>query len=382
MRGIDSALTARTDVPGLLNKLWGEAIERGASDIHVEPIPDGCEIRFRVDGLLRTEMTVSAETGRSLVLRMMVLAHLLTYRLDVPQEGRAAIHVRNSEIEIRISVIPTIAGLRGAVRLPAANEKRELGHLGLSHAIVENLYRFARADSGMLLVTGPAGSGKTTTIYALLAHLAGLDQGLSIVTLEDPAERAIAGITQIEVKPFGQLTYEKALRSILRQDPQVLMLGEIRDAATAQLAIQAAMSGHRLISTLHAGTAAGAIARLLEMGVEPYQITSSVWGVLGQRLLRRYADPNSRDSTSRGTAVRSTAAIDDCSAQYHGRMAVGELLVMDGDLRSVLLERPDARRLEEAASAQLGFVSLRAATGELVKAGVTDQSEMDRVLGG
>ncbi|HWB53438.1 MAG TPA: ATPase, T2SS/T4P/T4SS family [Tepidisphaeraceae bacterium] len=348
------------DVRALLDSIWAQAVEREASDVHVEPTASGCEIRFREDGLLRTISAIPSDVGRSIALRLMVLGHLLTYRLDVPQEGRAAINVDGREMEIRISIMPTINGLRAAVRLPAASDVRELDQLGFHRTITENLRRFGRAESGMLIVTGPAGSGKTTTIYAMLAHLAAQAHGLSIVSLEDPVERAIPGVTQIEVKPFGQLTYERALRSILRQDPQVLMLGEIRDVATAQLAMQAAMAGHRLISTLHAGSASGAITRMLEMGLEPYQITSALWGVLAQRLVRKKTESN-------------------C---YHGRTAVGELLLMDPDLRSAVLDRADVRRLDETAAVQTGFVPMRHAALRLVENSATDQAEWDRVFGG
>src|SRR5207237_4547246 len=174
----------------------------------------------------------------------------------------------------------------------------------LPTSVLQALKNFAASDSGMLLVSGPAGSGKTTTIYALLQHISSVSPGLSLVSLEDPVERDIPGVTQIEVSPFGQLTYERALRSILRQDPQVLMLGEIRDAETASLAIQAALSGHRLICTLHAATPGGAVARLLEMGLEPYRITSALYGVIAQRLLRKLnavaatpASPRSQEAT-------------------------------------------------------------------------------------
>jgi type II secretory ATPase GspE/PulE/Tfp pilus assembly ATPase PilB-like protein len=382
------------DVRTLLDSLVSNAIARGVSDIHVEPIADACEIRFREDGLLRTEMSVSSEIGRSVALRLMVLGHLLTYRLDVPQEGRASVHHDGREVELRISIMPTIHGLRAAVRLPTAAAPRELERLGLDEAILRNLYRFARADTGMLIVTGPAGSGKTTTIYALLAYLAAHSPGSSIVSLEDPVERAIPGVTQIEVKPFGQLTYEKALRSILRQDPQILMLGEIRDAATAQLALQAAMTGHRLITTLHASTAPGAIARLLEMGVESYQVTNAVWGVLGQRLFRKivptglplqrqaFPPPLPSPVRLRSPQAGVTGERENSSQRYAGRAAIGELLLMDGDLRRVILSGGDLARLEEVAELQPGFVPMRQRVEQLIAQGLTDQNEFDRVFGG
>jgi general secretion pathway protein E len=351
-----------SDAPALVTSILDQAVRRRASDVHFEPTGDGYEVRYRVDGLLETGERYDPAIGRSLVARLMVMAQLLTYRLDVPQEGRLAIASPDggAALDLRLAVIPTMHGLRAAVRLPAdLAQPRELGELGLPQPVLAGLHRFADADAGMLLLTGPAGSGKTTTIYALLAHIAQRRPGLSIVSLEDPVERDLPGVTQIEVSPFGELTYERSLRSILRQDPQVLMLGEIRDAATASLAVQAAMSGHRLISTLHAATPAGAIARLLEMGVEPYQLTSALFGVVAQRLLRR----------------------SDNAGGYRGRVPVAEMVTMDASLRRAVLARGDADELSRAYAGQAGFVSMRQSAQELAKQGATDTAEIDRVLG-
>jgi type II secretory ATPase GspE/PulE/Tfp pilus assembly ATPase PilB-like protein len=228
----------------------------------------------------------------------------------------------------------------------------------LAKPVIDALHRFAAADSGMLLLTGPAGSGKTTTIYALLQHIVQHHAGLSVITLEDPVERDLPGVTQIEVSPFGQLTYETAFRSILRQDPQVLMLGEIRDAATASLAVQAALSGHRLISTLHAATPAGAIARLIEMGLEPYQITSSLFGVVAQRLVRKRQGDG-----------------------YAGRAPVAEFAQVAEAVRKAILARADAAAIAVALKAQTGYTTLVDAARTLVNAGITDDVEIRRVLG-
>ena len=304
-----------TDAPLLVDGILNAAVERRASDIHLEPTDSGLEVRFRIDGLLETVQRHDLVVGRSLVTRLMVMAHLLTYRLDVPQEGRVTVTVASSPqpMDLRLSIMPTTHGLRAAVRMPAELvQPRGLAELHLPANVMSSLERFATSDGGMLIVTGPAGSGKTTTLYALLQFIAQASKGLSIVTLEDPVERKIAGVTQIEVSPFGELTYERTLRSILRQDPQVLMLGEIRDSATASLAIQAALSGHRLVSTLHAATPAGAIARLLEMGIEPYQITSALFGVVSQRLLRRKSP----------------------AGGYGGRVPAAEFVAMDAPLRA------------------------------------------------
>lgn len=351
-----------TDAPTLITMILSQAVVRRASDIHLEPTSEGYEVRYRVDGLLEVGERYDAAVGRSLVARLMVMAQLLTYRLDVPQEGRLTFQAseRNGLLDVRLAVMPTTHGLRAAVRLPAdLIQPHTLDELSLPASVLSGLHRFADADAGMLLLTGPAGSGKTTTIYALLAQIAQSRPGLSIISLEDPVERDLRGVTQIEVSPFGELTYERSLRSILRQDPQVLMLGEIRDAATASLAVQAALSGHRLISTLHAATPAGAIARLLEMGLEPYQITSALFGVVAQRLLRR-SDP---------------------SGEYRGRVPVAEMVLMDNPLRRAVLLRSDADALQRAYAEQPGFVSMRQGGDELIKRKLTDVSEVERILG-
>jgi general secretion pathway protein E len=319
-------------------------------------------VRFRIDGLLELAERFDAAAGCGLVNRLMVLGKLLTYRLDVPQEGRMQLMVPSAGgmLELRLAIMPTAHGLRAAVRLPAELlQPRRLEELGLPAGVIEGLLRFARADAGLLAITGPAGSGKTTTIYALLEKIARVQPGLSIISLEDPVERRLPGITQIEVRPFGELTYEKALRSILRQDPQVLMLGEIRDAATASLAIQAALSGHRLICTFHAASPAGALARLYEMGLEPYQMTSALFGVVAQRLLRR----------------------SKVGGGYAGRLPVAEMMVVDAELRRAILERADADRLRICYERQPGFATMRSEADRLVSAGLTDAEEVNRVLG-
>ena len=353
----------------LVDKLLDEAVKRRASDIHLEPTADGLEVRLRVDGLLDTVDRVDVAVGRSMVTRLMVMAHLLTYRLDVPQEGRATVSVPSAPrpLDLRLSVMPTTHGLRAAVRMPAELvQPRTLNELGLPQNVVAGLERFARADAGMLILTGPAGSGKTTTIYALLEHIARTSPGLSIVALEDPVERDLPGVTQIEVAPFGELTYERTLRSILRQDPQVLMLGEIRDGATASLAVQAALSGHRLVSTLHAATPAGAFARLLEMGIEPYQLTSAMFGIVSQRLLRKLRP-----------GLQPQAPV----SRYQGRTPVAEYVVMDDALRRAILDRGDAATLAKIYAGQPGFRPMRVAAGDGIRGGITDDAEVRRVLG-
>ena len=355
-------MTQMLDARQMVEEVLDLALKRGASDLHLEPMASGYEARLRVDGVLETVATHNLPIGRSMVTRLMVMGQLLTYRLDIPQEGRVRVVVpsANQTIEVRLAVIPTTHGLRAAVRMPAElTMPRRLDQLGLPARAMAGLEAFAAADAGMLIVTGPAGSGKTTTLYALLGHIAEKTPGISIIALEDPVERDLPGVTQIEVSPFGELTYEKAVRSILRQDPQVLMIGEIRDAAVASLAVQATLSGHRLLCTLHAGSPASAIARLLEMGLEPYQITSSLFGVIAQRLLRRMT-----------------------GGSYRGRAPMAEFARSDAELRKSILARRDAEELGAVLQKQKDYQTLRQAAEALVTEGITDAAEIDRVLGG
>ncbi|MBI1374298.1 MAG: type II/IV secretion system protein [Phycisphaera sp.] len=349
------------DARPIVDRLLDDAVARSASDVHVDPEAEGYAVRVRVDGVLDTAQRLDGQTGRAVVARLMVMGKLLTYRPDIPQEGRLSVMspTAGRAIEMRVSVMPTTHGLRAVVRLPAElTQPRELDALGLPDAVVDGLRRFARADTGMLLLTGPAGSGKTTTIYALLEHIVSTQPGVSVIALEDPVERDIAGVTQIEVTPHGELTYERALRSILRQDPQVLMLGEVRDAATATAAIGAALSGHRLIATLHAGSPATALARLLEMGIEPYQLSSAVHAVVAQRLLRKKV-----------------------SDTFSGRVPIAEYAEMDDALRRAVLDRADASTMSKLLTGRAGYVTLRDAAATAVERGLTDAAEVARVLG-
>lgn len=360
--------------------LLGEAVARRASDVHLEPITQGYELRHRVDGVLSPIRQLSADAGNALVNQLMVAAQLLTYRRGVPQEGRVSVElealsgaegagdlaidgeaasggVGKHPLDLRLSVMPTTRGMRAVVRLPAELlQPRTLETLGLPSAVVSGLERFIAADSGMLILCGPAGSGKTTTTYALLESIVAHCPGQSVLSLEDPVERQLEGVTQIEVQPFGELTFEAVLRSVLRQDPQVLAVGEVRDAETAKIAVGAALSGHRLVTTLHAASPERALVRLVEMGVEPYQAASAVVGVVSLRLLRR------------GTEAQG----------YHGRVPVAEYLPVDDAVRRAVLARADAAALRGAVA---GVVSMREHAQQLVEAGVTDAAEVGRVLG-
>ena len=359
------------DIRPHVDRLLACAVDAGASDIHLEPVPAGYEVKLRIDGLLQAMETCEVPIGRAMVNRLMIMAHLLTYHLDVPQEGRVAANVPpHGTLELRLSIIPTRHGSRAVLRLPAELiQSHGLHDLNLPPLVVQQLQLFAHSESGMLAVTGPAGSGKTTTVYALLAHIVQQCPGQSIVSLEDPVERDIPGVTQIEITPYGEMDYARAMRSLLRQDPQVLALGEIRDAASASLAMQAALTGHRLICTMHAGSPAGALRRWCEMGIEPHQISSAVSGLLTQRLLRRKAGPESDPGR------------ENVGAIYRGRIPIAQFAVMDAPLRKALLRDGDLMELEKALTGQKNYLPLRQVAAEYVNSGVTDQAEVDRVLG-
>ncbi len=359
---IRKTLSDTQDTPLRVTAMLQLAINQQASDIHLEPIAQGYELRMRVDGLLSVIEQFETAVGRSMVTRLMVMAQLLTYRQDLPQEGRidAALPTLDKALQLRLSIMPTTQGMRAVVRMPAELiQPKKLSELGLPSSVSHALSRFIAQQQGMLLITGPSGSGKTTSIYALLDELANVQPGQSIIALEDPVERDLPGVTQIQVQPFGELTYERALRSVLRQDPQVLMLGEIRDHTTASIAMGAALSGHRLIATFHAGSPAGAIARLLEMDIPAYQITSAVYAVMTQRLLR---------------------SLDD-NGQYHGRIPVAEVALMDDALRTAILKGDDLPTLSRTISQQAGYQPMREIAKQMVTAGLTDTAEVGRILG-
>lgn len=359
--GLSTKQPPDSDATRLVDALLDRALAGGASDVHLEPMPGGYEARVRIDGVLYDAERFDLAAGRSMVNRLMVQAQLLSYRADVPQEGRltAALPAAGGPVEMRLAIMPTTHGLRAAIRMPAElSQPRTLDALGVPDPTLHAIRRFLDADAGMFVLTGPAGSGKTTLIYAMLQELARRG-GLSIISIEDPVERDLPGVTQIEVRPFGGLTYESALRSMLRQDPQVLALGEIRDASTAQLAMQAAMGGHRLLSTLHAASPGGAIVRLIDMGIEPYQLTRGLFGLSAVRLLRRA----------------------DGRGGYAGRLPIAETVVMDDRLHAAVMNRTPSTQIDALLAERPDHTTLRGSAEAAVADGLTDPAEVRRVLG-
>jgi general secretion pathway protein E len=368
------------DVVALVDELLTNAVNVGASDIHFEPTGSDLIVKFRLDGVLNTVESLPKAVSDNVISRLKVLGGLLTYRNDVPQEGRMEVNNGHTNIiDRRLSVFPTIYGQRAVVRIFYQNsELADLEQLGFAPEINTILRQIACANQGVLLVTGPAGSGKSTTLAAVLRYVQKQFSGKSIVTLEDPVEIRLDGVTQVQITPFGPMTFPTALRSLLRQDPQILMIGEIRDAETAKIAIEAGLTGHLLMSTMHSGSAAGAVLRLLEMGIEPYQVTSSISAVLNQRLVRRLCN-KCKKQTAAGNY--ESVGCDECfGTGFKGRMLIAELVRLDSPLRKAILARTDSDEIKKILSSK-GNATMVEDGRRLVADGITTPDELDKVCG-
>jgi type II secretory ATPase GspE/PulE/Tfp pilus assembly ATPase PilB-like protein len=375
---------AKSNIPELVDDILKEAIRFGASDIHFEPTSTQLQIKYRLDGTLKMVEALPAAVSGNVIARLKVLGNLLTYRNDIPQEGRIegipgqpVDSESGKVIDKRLAVFPTIHGQRAVVRIFYENESlTELDKLGLNPTIESSLKEFAHKNQGILLLTGPAGSGKSTTLAALLQYILQRFPGKSIVALEDPVERSIAGVTQVQIEPRGEMTFPIALRSLLRQDPEVLMIGEIRDAETAKIVIEAGLTGHLLMSTMHSGSCSGALLRLLEMDIEPYQVTSGVSAILNQRLVRKLCE-NCKKQTAEGTYV--AAGCEKChNTGFHGRVLLAEMVELDGQLRQTILKRTDMEGLEAVLESR-GHMKLIQDGRRLVSQGITTHDEIERV---
>ena len=371
------------------NKLaWSlveQAVAAGASDLHLEAMRDAVRVRIRVDGLLRELVRLPLAAHSTLVTQLKVAANMDIAEKRVPQDGRIALELDGRSVDLRLSTLPTTLGEKIAIRLLAQQELLQLEELGFTQENLASYRRLFTQPNGLILLTGPTGSGKTSTLYATLAELDAATR--NIITLEDPVEYSLPGINQVAVNRRSGMTFAKGLRAIVRQDPDVIMLGEIRDEETAGIAVQAALTGHLVLSTLHTNSAAGAVYRLLDMGIAPYLLAAALRGVVAQRLVRRLC-PACRRQRTATAAERSFlgAAIvweqqgcEQCqSAGYRGRVAVQEVLPLTTSLQQLVLQRAPVEELEQAARAE-GLRSLAEDAAAKALDGLTTVQELWRV---
>lgn len=349
-----------------VNRLIASAVDARASDIHIEPAEDRVTVRMRVDGVLQEAPSLPPSMRSVLVSRIKVMADLNIAERRLPQDGRMRIAVRGNDIDLRVATAPSIHGESVVMRiLDRSNLALDFKTLGFDDDMIERLRQLLARPFGIVLVTGPTGSGKTTTLYAALSELNNSTR--KVLTVEDPIEYRLPGIVQTQVNAQIGLSFSSALRSFLRQDPDVMMVGEIRDLETAQIAVQAALTGHIILSTLHTNTAAGAVSRLLDMTVEPFLLTSTLNGVMAQRLVRRLCDQCAAPYTPTATQLKMLGLDENTNEQFHmamgcekcghsgfkGRIALTELLIINDAVSQVILDRGDARELAKAAGSSL-----------------------------
>ncbi len=375
----------------LINALFTEAIKEQASDIHIEPYENRLVVRFRVDGLLREVLNPPRTVAPFLVSRIKVMAHLDIAEKRIPQDGRISLKVGRRPVDVRVSTLPSSYGERVVLRLLDKQAGRlDLEHLGLSRMLLEQIDPgIIQRPHGIFLVTGPTGSGKTTTLYAALSRLN--TQSRNIVTVEDPIEYYLDGIGQTQVNTKVDLTFARGLRAILRQDPDVVMVGEIRDLETAQIAVQASLTGHLVMSSLHTNTAIGSVTRLRDMGIEPFLLSSSLVGVLAQRLVRTLChhckkpyqasqdelDLLDQPEGSNITLYSSVGCSECHNHGYLGRTGIYELIIIDETLRSLI--HKGAGELEMLEHARTSSESIRTDGMKRVLAGDTTIDEIIRV---
>jgi general secretion pathway protein E len=365
---VEDLLEARHDAPiiRMLNALLSQAVNEGASDVHVEPFEAYSVVRYRIDGVLRDIVRPRRALHAALVSRIKIMASLDIAEKRLPQDGRILLRLGGRPIDVRVSTLPTGHGERVVLRLLDKERGRlEPERLGMPEHVLAALDALVKQPHGIVLVTGPTGSGKTTTLYAMLSRV---DAGsTNVMTVEDPIEYDLAGIGQTQVNPRIDMTFARALRAILRQDPDVIMIGEIRDQETAQIAVQASLTGHLVLATLHTNDSVSAVTRLLDMGIEPFLLSSSILGILAQRLVRKLC------------VDCQGAGCPKCSQTgYYGRTGIYELLEIDETLRAAIHAREGEQRLRSLAAAH-GFRALHEDGMRWVRAGVTSEEELLRV---
>jgi general secretion pathway protein E len=374
---IEDLLEASNDAPiiRMLNALLTQAAKDGASDIHIEPYERSSSVRFRVDGTLREVVQPNKALHAALISRLKIMAELDISEKRLPQDGRISLRIGGRAVDVRVSTLPSSHGERAVLRLLDKGESKfTLEGLGMSGDVLTSFDRLVQQPHGIVLVTGPTGSGKTTTLYASLGRID--TSTTNVLTVEDPVEYELGGIGQTQVNPKIDLTFAKALRAILRQDPDVIMIGEIRDYETAQIAIQASLTGHLVLATLHTNDAPSAVTRLTDMGVEPFLLSSSLLGVLAQRLVRKLCVHCRKVDAHR--RYHPVGCVECGHTGYKGRTGVYEMMVADDKVRSLIHSRAAESQLFVAAE-EAGLRSMREDGERLVSEGITSPEEVMRV---
>ena len=385
--------TSQAPIIRLANHIISQAAKARASDIHIEPSREQIKVRYRVDGVLYDLLTPPKHIQSALISRIKVMAKLDIAEKRLPQDGRFDVKIGNTEIDVRVSTIPTAAGERVVMRLlNKTSTLFDITDLGVSGSQMEQLKRLVTAPNGIILVTGPTGSGKTTSLYAILSHINTPD--INIITVEDPVEYQIDGINQIQVSPKIGLTFASGLRSIVRQDPDVILVGEIRDSETAEIAVQSALTGHLVFSTLHTNDSPSAITRLVDIGIEPFLISSSVNAVIAQRLVRVLCkdcrEPKAYGREALGqigmdleklgeSLIYTPGGCEKCiQTGYRGRVGIFEFMIMSDTLKRLILESHDTGAIK-AQAIEEGMMTLQQDAGDKVLSGITSVDEAFRV---
>ncbi len=373
---IEDLLESSDDAPviRMINALLTQALREGASDIHIEPFEQTSVVRFRIDGALRDIVRPRKAIHASLISRIKIMSQLDIAEKRLPQDGRITLRVGGKPVDVRVSTLPTGHGERAVLRLLDKEAGRlDLGHLGMSETLLPRFDKLINQPHGIVLVTGPTGSGKTTTLYAALSRLNA--STTNIMTVEDPIEYDLQGVGQTQVNARIDMTFAKALRAILRQDPDVIMIGEIRDLETAQIAVQASLTGHLVLATLHTNDAASAVTRLLDMGIEPFLLSSSLLGVMAQRLVRKLCPYCKKFDGERWHAV----GCERCGhTGYQGRVGVYELLETNDQIRSQIHNQAPESEIRDSAL-KSGMQTMREDGERWIREGVTTQAELLRV---
>lgn len=378
-----------TPVINLLNSLIQRAYHSNASDVHIEPFEDKTTVRMRIDGVIIDFVTLQKSLHASLIARIKILGDMDIAERRIPQDGHFRMKIEDQMVNMRISVIPTVFGEKAVIRLLAGNAKIDhSGTFGMSQKDYDKLNRMLRSPNGLIYMTGPTGSGKTTTLYMILNELA--RRQVNISTIEDPVEKNLARINQCQVNNMAGMTFESGLRALLRQDPDIIMVGETRDSETASISVRAAITGHLVLSTLHTNDAVSAIVRLEDMGTEAYMVANSLVGVVAQRLMRKLcpecakeveADEQTRSYLGRDIPrIKVAMGCPRCShTGYRGRIAIHEVLYIDKNLREMIANGTGIEQIKEYALKEQGMMTLKESGTLLVEQGITTMDELFKV---